>query len=198
MKRFVILALVLLAGSFCIMAAFAGTTNNSSQPSSALKQATDTEGKDPNTTIDARPKTEADILADPNEIESAIKEYEGLDRQLTELKRRSGDEIRQWFGKEGDNRTVLARAAYENVTEEMMFIRKLAVEEGAKKTIAAIDGLLLSRHERFDRIIERLQEEEQKELRRTRSPRDRYRPGQRYPQDRRTRGRQSEGATGQN
>jgi len=192
-----ILVFIVLTGSLCILAVFAETTAEPSRILPVLKQATDIAGIDPNTIITAKPETEVDILADPNKIESAIKEFEGLDKELAEVKRKSGDEIRQWFDKEPDNKTNLAKAAHENVTEEIMFIRKLAVEEGAKKTTAAIDGLLLSRQERYDRLIIRLQEEEKKELRRTRTTRDRYRPGQRYPQERRTRGQRPEEDAGQ-
>ncbi len=189
--------LILLTGSLCIMAAFAGTTADPSRLLSTPNQPTDVAGIEPNAIIAAKPEAEVDPLADPNKIEAAIKAFEGLDKELAELKRKSGEEIRQWFNKEDDNKTNLAKAAHEQSKEELMFIRKLAVEEGAKKTTAAIDGLLLSRQERFDKLIEKFQEEK-RELRRTRTTRDRYRPGQRSPQERRTRGRQSEESTGQN
>jgi len=198
MKRFIISLSVLLIASLGLMIVFAEAAVSPSQLVPEPNQPTvSAEAKPNKTTTAPEPNTIADILADPNKIESAIKEFEGLDKELAELKKEGVDEMRQWFSKEADSRTALAKAAHENATEEIMFIRKLAVEEGAKKTTAAIDGLLLSRQERYDKLIVRLQEEK-KELRRTRTTRDRYRPGQRYPQDRRTRGQQSEEATGQN
>jgi len=51
-----------------------------------------------------------------------------------------------------DNRTSLANAVQEQVMAELTPIRTIAVGEGAKKTTAAIDGVLLSRKERLGQL----------------------------------------------
>jgi hypothetical protein len=42
---------------------------------------------------------------------------------------------------------------------ELDFLRKIAEEEGAKKTVAAIDGVLLWRETRLEKLTEMIQEE---------------------------------------
>ena len=147
---------------------------------------------EPNKTPTApEPNTIADILADPNKIEATIKVFEGLQKDLDELDKKGADETRQWLQKEAVNKITLAKDNHGRIMDELMFIRKLAVEEGAKKTTAAIEGLLLKRQQRFDKLVEKLQEdrrEERQELRRDRSTRSRP-TDQRSSQDRRTRGR---------
>ena len=49
-------------------------------------------------------------------------------------------------------------------------IRKLAYEDKAKKTTAAIDGLLLHRQMRFEELVKKM-EEEQRTLQQTQDPR---------------------------
>lgn len=139
-------------------------------------------------------QTDYDLLIDPNKIQARINAFAGLEQSLKEVDRRSDNEIREWLQKTVDNRISLARAVHEQIRAEILFIRKLAVEEGAKKTTAAIDGLLLNRQKRFERLIEKM-EEEAKDLRRMRgtTTTGRSRPGypstrRGYPQDRRTRG----------
>ncbi len=187
---------ILLISSLGIMVTFAETTVNPSRTVPTTNQPTVSMNVDPNKTISAtEPKTEADILADPNRIEAAIKAFEGLQEKLDELDRKGERETRQWLQKETGNRIPLAKDNHEHIMAELMFIRKLAVEENAKKTTAAIDGLLLNRQQQLDKLIEKFHEErleERKESRRERSTRSRQRPRQEMQQDRRTRGRQSE------
>jgi hypothetical protein len=45
------------------------------------------------------------------------------------------------------------------ITAEFKFLRELAIKEGAVKTTAAIDGILLDRQERFKDVIEKLEKE---------------------------------------
>jgi hypothetical protein len=77
------------------------------------------------------------------------------------------------------------------VRAELEFIRKIAVEEKATKTVAAIDGLALTRQERTIKLVKKM-EEEAKALRQPRGTRIRGRElptegtavqGQGYGQD---------------
>ncbi|MFQ6035973.1 MAG: ankyrin repeat domain-containing protein [Sedimentisphaerales bacterium] len=93
--------------------------------------------------------------------------------------------INEWLQTTIDNKANLLNSVHAEIWDEYVSIRTVAVEEQAKKTTAAIDGLLLSRQQRFDDLTWRM------ERARLGLPpgRDRYYPGQRYPQDRRLRGR---------
>jgi len=193
MKRLIISMSILLTASLGLMAAFAQTTVNPSRLVPAPNQPTVSADVEPNKTTPApEPKSETDPLADPNKIESAIKAFEGLQEELDELNKNSAGETRQWLQKETGNRIPLAKDNHEHIMDELMFIRKLAVEEGAKKTTAAIDGLLLNRQRQFDKLIKKFQEERQQERRQLRRERTPRRRGQRSSQERRARGRMSE------
>ena len=131
----------------------------------------------------ANSTAEPDILADPNKIKARIKTFEGLEKALKDLDRRSQSEMREWMERRVDNRVKLARAVELQVWGEIRFIRKVAVEEEAKKTTKEIDDLLLDRQERFRNLVKTIEEEMKG------SRREIYRPRQRSPQDQRTRER---------
>jgi len=90
------------------------------------------------------------------------------------------NEIRQWLQTNIDNKGDLAEAVHEQIWVEISSIRIVAVEEEAKKTTAAIDGLLLYRQTRFEAFINKM-EEEKRALQQAQDPRTRGRG--RYPQD---------------
>jgi hypothetical protein len=193
MKRLIILMSILLTVSLGVMTVLAGTSVVPSQLSPTQNQPTVSADTEPNKTTTAlEQKTETDILADPNRIEAAIQAFEGLQKQLDELNRRSTGAERMWLQKESSNRMPLIKINHEHIVAELMLIRKLAVEEGAKKTTAAIDGLLLNKQQRLDKLIEKFQEE-RRESKRGRDIRGRQHPRQEMQQDRRTRVRQPEG-----
>ena len=118
-------------------------------------------------------------------------------RPLEQLDRETENEISQWLQADIEKRADLAKAVHDQILLEISSIRKLAVEEEAKKTTAAIDGLLLHRQERFKEFIKKM-EEEKKILQQTPDQRLGIDPSQRYPQSSRYRGQTSRGGvTGQ-
>jgi len=121
--------------------------------------------------------------------EIASQPAEQLDPQTQE-------QIRLWSQTTTDNKLELAKAIHPQIQAEISSIRTIAVEEQAKKTTAAIDGLLLARKERFDVLVIKMEEEKRKlqEAQSLRSgPND---PGQATQQNSRTRGRTSGRTTG--
>jgi len=181
MKRFIIALSILLVVSLGLMSAFAGTADSltrslqsPNQPAGIMDKVTEIGKK----IIDAKSEAQVDPLADPNKIQAAISKFEGLQGELDELDRKGADELPQWFQKESDNRMPLAKNVHDNLMEEIKFIRKLAVEENAKKTIAAIDGLMLRRQQRYENVEEKFRQQRM-QLRRARTSRGRLRQGQR-------------------
>ena len=63
------------------------------------------------------------------------------------------EEIDLWLDSDVDNKETLAESVYEKILTEYRAVREVAVEEEAKKTTAAIDGLLLARQNRLSTII---------------------------------------------
>ncbi|TKJ36747.1 MAG: hypothetical protein CEE38_10610 [Planctomycetes bacterium B3_Pla] len=90
----------------------------------------------------AQAAVQVDLLADPNEITARIKTFDGLDKAIVAVAAKSSTELRHWGQSRYDNRTSLARAVQKQVEDELAFVRKIAVEEKAEKTTAAIDTLV--------------------------------------------------------
>ena len=87
---------------------------------------------DPNAVIDPNMPT------DPNVIRENIREFKGLDRDISQVTAGGRTESREWTRpKREDSNLDLARAVNDQVTEEFKFIRELAAEEGAAMTVAA-------------------------------------------------------------
>jgi N-acetylglutamate synthase-like GNAT family acetyltransferase len=116
---------------------------------------------------------QVDILADPNGIKARIKTL-GLQKALEEVAGKSQSEMRQWQQKRYDNRTLLIRTVQKQFENEIGFIRKVAVEEKAKKTTEAIDSMLSGRQERLKKVSKELLAQK-RELRQTQPARGRGR-----------------------
>ena len=128
------------------------------------------------------PQADLDELVDPNAGKTRVKEFPDLAKALEQVNNNSQNEVREWLQGNVDDRINLATAVQEQVRVEFEFIRKPAVEEAVKKTTAAIDGVLLDRQQRFEKLIQKMQEE-------TRDLPGRYPgTGATYPQDSRYRG----------
>jgi len=103
--------------------------------------------------------TDSNTAADPNAVRTDIRAFKGLEKALESVSKKSRQEVREWTQRAVENRLNLAKAVQGQVVAEFGFIRELAVEEGAIKTTTAIDALLASRQERFEKIITRIEEE---------------------------------------
>ncbi len=99
------------------------------------------------------------------------------------------NEINQWLQANFEDKTNLADEVHQQLRLEIESVRDVAVEEQAKKTTAAIDGLLLYRQIRFEAYISKMEEEQQALRQQTEDPRLRGRTsGRRSLQGGRTRG----------
>ncbi|UCC96497.1 MAG: ankyrin repeat domain-containing protein [Phycisphaerales bacterium] len=120
-----------------------------------------------------------DLLADPNEIKTRVKTFPGLEKGVKEAADKSSTEMRHWGQIRYDNRTILLRSVQKQIEEEMALVRKITVEEKAKKTAAAIDELLSAKKERtgvvYKELAQQRREQKQAQLQATRSTRGRTR-----------------------
>jgi len=116
---------------------------------------------------------QVDILADPNGIKARVKTL-GLEKALEEIAGKSQNEMRQWQQKRYDNRTLLIRTVQKQFEDEIGLIRKVAVEEKAKKTTETIDSTLSGRQERLKKVSKELLAQK-RELRQTQPARGRGR-----------------------
>ena len=142
--------------------------------------------KDTNTPADANSITETN---EPNATQPAYKMYEGLEKALEDINQSGQTEMREWERGDVGNKINLTKDVQEQVTAELNFIREIAVEEGAAKTTAAIDGLLAYREKRYEEINEKLEEARK---------RQRAREERRDTRERESRRRGSEGRRARN
>ncbi len=100
-----------------------------------------------------------------------------------QVDRETQDELRLWTGATFENKDELAKSVHQQMVADVTLVRAVAVEEQAKKTTAALEGLLLARQERLDSYLKKMQEEEMKAMQQAQDPRlagrtaGRYAPG---------------------
>ncbi len=104
----------------------------------------------------------------------------GRSRPEDQLDRETQEEIRLWAGANPENKDELAKSVQQIIVADVAAIRAIAVEEQAKKTTAALDGLLLARQERLDSYLKKVQEEEMRAQQQAQDPRMAGRTGGRY------------------
>ena len=135
-----------------------------------------------------KPIKDANSIADANSVTDPNKPvymmFEGLEEALKRVDQESRKEIREWTRSTTEDKTNLVKAVQKQVMAEFNFLRELAVEEGAEKTAAAIDGLIADREKRFEEITQKMEAamkrlRGEREGRRGRDRRDRDRGDQR-------------------
>ena len=182
MKRSVVSGLLILLASFvfCLAETQQGTSGpgiaNTEEPLSKHAAIKDFGGNS---------MGQADVS------ESEVKTLPEVEAGWKALSQQAQKETRAWVpGGANWNKGKLVEAVQAQVVAELYFIRKAAVEEGATKTVEAIDRVLEARKERFDNITEKLQIEGQRMSRKERDDRATSRAQQRqrgYRQPRRAR-----------
>jgi len=161
-KRLVISISILLTASFSFIPVVVGAEDSNSQPAAKAKELTLVENQankqttDVNSVVDANAVADPNVAADPNK--TRLKVFKGLEEALERVDKDSQREIREWMRSTVENRLNLTKAVQKQVISELNFIREFAVEEGAVKTTEAIDRLLASREERFEKIINKMEE----------------------------------------
>lgn len=113
-------------------------------------------------------------FTDPNTVINKLKTFEGLEKELKTVDRLGIREMRGWITKLNATSPMLAKAVYQQVAEELNFAKKIAIEEKAANTTVLIDGLLVNRNERLEKLATRMVEEKRK-LRRAESSTSRTR-----------------------
>lgn len=165
MKRLVVPTFCAFTSCVILAQAFAAEDEQQqlTRPSKAVKYSARGE---PRQRQDANPLAdELSFLADANTVRSKLKGFKGLEQEVDGLSSSGEKMMREWTRGPAGEKADLAEAVHQQVIEELVLIRKLAVEEGANKTIAAIDGLLLARQERYGKVLDKM-EAEKKRMRR--------------------------------
>ena len=117
---------------------------------------------------------QVDLLADPNEIKTRVKTFDGLEKAVKEVSDKSQNETRQWMQTRYDNRTTLLRAIDKQFDNEINYIRIVAVTESAKKTTEAIGKMKDDIKKRSLKVNREIMQQK-RELKLTQSARSRSR-----------------------
>ncbi len=183
MKRWAIFTVIAVIVSVCLVSSYAGININSAMPRPGIL------GSQSSSRVPSRPAPMARSAypvprnsappLDPNVVYAAIRAYPGLDKQLEQVGRGSRTEVAEWRRLQEsltsatavDTRSRMTREVQKQVALELGFLRKVAEQEGAKKTIAAIDGVLLYRQSRLDKLNKQLQEDRREAKAEASSPR---------------------------
>lgn len=181
MKALVISMLILLIAFFTLIPAFGQPPED--KPGQLREQK-----EKPAEQTEHKKTAGVSTSVDPNAVRAKIEEFEGLNEALEQIDTESKGEIREWTRRTED-RLNLALAVQKQITAEFNFLRELAVEEGAVKTAAAIDGMLLDRQERFKDVIEKFGKERER-LRRLSEREERRSRDQERSRERRERTRE--------
>jgi len=105
---------------------------------------------------------DANIPREPNAEDLQAKMLEDIEKAFGELKRGSQKEERGWLQLKAEKKMELVKAVQKQLLDELNVLREIAVEEEAVKTTAAIDKLLGDRQERFKKVLERMDVENEK------------------------------------
>ena len=184
MKRWTIFTVIAVIASVCLVSSYAGININSSVsqqgipgsrssfPSSSRPAEAPASPYVGSNSMDTAP-------LDPNKVFAAVRAFPGLEQELTKVGKGSRAEVAEWRRLQDnlasatavDNRSRLGREVQKQVALELGLLRKIAEEEGAKKTIAAIDGVLLFRQSRLEKLNKQMQDDRRSAATLLRSPR---------------------------
>lgn len=106
-------------------------------------------------------------VLDPNEVKSRVEKFEGLKEILEPLSTERKNEEREWLNGPIEERSRLGRLVQQQFLAELETIRKCAVDEGAAKTVAAVDSILLARRTQFEDVNKKIQLARKRQLRQT-------------------------------
>jgi len=82
---------------------------------------------------------------------------------VKEVSDKSQNELRQWLQTRYDNRTILLRTVDKQFEDEIGFVRKIAEEESAKKTVGAIDNQRTYRRKRSLKVNRELMQQKREQ-----------------------------------
>jgi len=166
MKRSALFVLLGVVVVLCLVQAFAAAQYYQARPAVPPPPNVSPYEQEPAVGPETQPgeplKPRFNPIADPNKVRATIKTTQGLEQALQEADRSSRDEVGLWLQEDEiaiEDKAKLLRQVQLQVWDELLLIRKYAEAEKAAKTVAAIDGLLLTRQDRVDKITKRLQDD---------------------------------------
>jgi len=100
---------------------------------------------------------ESNYFGDPNAVRARLKEFPGIEGQVDSLTKGSQRAMHEWSRQPAEDNLILAKAVQIQVMQELALIQKLAKEEDSKKTLAAVEALMLERTLRYGKMIDRME-----------------------------------------
>lgn len=149
-KRLAVVVIVISVVIFGLKTAFSMAETKNAKPAAKTAAGQSKAVKDTNAVTDANQAGEPN---EPDEVEKAFQEAsKTADLEYQEVMRQSTE-----------NRVRMMTAMQKQAVTELEFIRGLAVEENATKTIKAVDLAIERIKERYDNMIQSMKERQERE-----------------------------------
>lgn len=102
---------------------------------------------------------EPNAVPGPNDVNEIIrKQFGPLENIWRRLDASGQKELNAWMEQSIEKRTNIVKVVNEQIISELEFVRQLAVQEKASKTVIAVDRLLQSRKLRVESVLKQLDE----------------------------------------
>jgi len=91
------------------------------------------------------------------EVNETTVSYKPLD-PFAKLQQNGQQELRAWIHSKDEERIGLVNNVQSQFNSELAYIRQIAMQEGAAKTVNAIDKVVAERKKRMDTVVQRIKE----------------------------------------
>jgi hypothetical protein len=105
-----------------------------------------------------------DANAAPTEPNNMEKELEKIRKEIEKLERAGQRETEEMARNRMQDRLKAIESMKQRMSDELNFIRDIAIGEGAQKTAAAIELMIEKQNERYDQMIERIRQRAEQEV----------------------------------
>lgn len=152
-KRLAVVLIVILVVIFGLKTTFSMAETKSAKP--AAKEVKE----QPKPVKDANAIADANQAGEPNEADE-------VERAFQEASKTADMEYQEVMRQSTENRAKMMTAMQKQAVSELEFIRSLAVEEKATKTVKAVDLAIERIKERYDNMVQSMKERQEREAQR--------------------------------
>ena len=166
MKRLIFVIAILLMGFFGLVSVLSGAEDVNDGRAAGVEnpasEGTPAPQKASRVNVPADVKAivgpnEPNAVLGPNDVNEVIrKQFGPLENIWRRLDSSGQKELNAWMEQSIEKRTNIVKVVNEQIISELEFVRQLAVQEKASKTVIAVDRLLQSRKLRVESVLKQL------------------------------------------
>ncbi len=160
MKRLAVTVLIISVVIFCLETTFSKAENKNGKPATKAASGRTKPVNDTNAVADANK------VVDSNQPGGEPNEVDEVEKGFLEASKAADKEYQEVMRQSTENRVKMMTVMQDQTVSELEFIRNLAVQEGAAKTVIAIDLAIDKRKARYDEMIQNIKERQEREAQR--------------------------------